>query len=93
MTLFTTKVETNYLCPRCGQGKMVAVSRPVNVIELYCETCESILSVDYVRGWHDARAALTAQPSAPQTETCEYCDTPVSVPNFAYHICIGRKRR
>ena len=26
-----------------------------------------------------------------QTETCEYCDTPVNSPNFAYHFCTGRK--
>lgn len=24
-------------------------------------------------------------------KTCEYCDTPVNSPNFAYHFCTGRK--
>jgi len=23
--------------------------------------------------------------------TCDYCDTPRDAPNFAYHLCIGRK--
>ncbi len=25
-------------------------------------------------------------------ETCEYCDTPLNAPNFAYHYCPGRKK-
>jgi len=24
-------------------------------------------------------------------ESCEYCDTPITAPNFAYHFCVGRK--
>lgn len=24
-------------------------------------------------------------------ETCEFCDTPTDSPNFAYHVCSGRK--
>jgi|GEM_PF-1269428 len=28
-----------------------------------------------------------------QVKTCEYCDTPTRAPNFAYHVCAGRKSR
>ena len=27
----------------------------------------------------------------PKPKTCEYCDTPVNAPNFAYHVCTGGK--
>lgn len=26
-----------------------------------------------------------------EEETCEFCDTPKDSPNFAYHVCSGRK--
>jgi transcription elongation factor Elf1 len=61
MMLFQTKVKSEYMCPRCG-AQMFAVSRPVNVVELHCETCDSVLSVDYVMGWRDGHeAAALAQ--------------------------------
>lgn len=25
--------------------------------------------------------------------TCDYCDTPINAPNFAYHFCVGRKEK
>lgn len=53
--LFQTKVKSEYMCPRCGE-QMFSVSRPINVVELQCETCDSVLSVDYVMGWRDGHA-------------------------------------
>lgn len=52
--MFETKVKSEYPCPRCN-GEMFAVAKPINVIRLRCETCESEFSVDYVHGWHDGR--------------------------------------
>lgn len=34
---------------------------------------------------------LSALRERAHVKTCEYCDTAKSAPNFAYHICIGRK--
>lgn len=46
--------------------------------------------------WTQLKILLTKQEAAQQSaqrtaETCEYCDTPVNSPNFAYHFCTGRK--
>jgi hypothetical protein len=54
MSLFETKQKSDYLCPRCN-GTMFVCTRPVNVVELKCEDCDSVLSPDYVQGWHDGR--------------------------------------
>ena len=27
-----------------------------------------------------------------EEETCEYCDVKKSAQNFAYHLCVGRKK-
>jgi hypothetical protein len=34
---------------------------------------------------------VTSNQMADEIETCEYCDRIVATPNFAYHICTGRK--
>lgn len=33
----------------------------------------------------------TSDDIADKYPTCEYCDRLVSSPNFAYHVCTGRK--
>lgn len=34
---------------------------------------------------------VTSNQMADEIETCKYCDRIVDTPNFAYHICTGRK--
>lgn len=66
MSLFETKIKSKYLCPRCN-GRMFVVTRPILVNELQCETCDSVLGVEYVQGFWDGAKYQSAQQSVKRT--------------------------
>ncbi len=51
------------------------------------EEAKKLIETFEARGFSAAQRRIAADFA----ETCEYCDTPLNSPSFAYHICTGRK--
>ncbi len=63
-----------------------------------CKTCGHEKEKHYIGGCTAKGRGMKylncpCEKFSPEDETCEYCDRKTNSPNFAYHVCTGRKKQ